>query len=534
MKVPADVMMVSGANVKCKEDALTGEADEFTKEPLTEENMKEGVACVMYAKSTSNAGCSGKGIVLSVGLSTAAGVIAKKTTEGGSKETPLMEKLETITVTIGNVGTWMAILTLVAQFVRILLEYFELMPCGCMNMFSCVEVEGCVPYDFSDMGNKVYLELLNAVIISITVVVVAIPEGLPLAVTIALSFASAIMYKKNNLVREPASAETMGGANFVCSDKTGTLTMNQMTVMGAMTCGKVHLCPSVNETPAFVSAAEQDFATVTVGETEKSLWETLQESILWNLKAFIEKNTKPVADREADEKEDYLVRGNITDQGCVKFFREKMDNESLMEYMNKVKEAGKLLHTITFSSKRKKASIVVRQPEFEGTDKEVRVYCKGGPDFMLRDGLVSNIVKDDGSIVELGDNVEEWPEKLLDTDLNEDAEEGETYEDMLQSTISLFASQAYRTILTTYRDMSMEEWEGLADEDGSYDSAETAAQIETGLTAIGIFGLEDPLKPGINKAISDCQTAGIRVIMCTGDNIETATAISLNAGIVDK
>lgn len=126
------------------------------------------------------------------------------------------------------------------------------MPCGCSNLFTCVEVEGCVPYDFADLSNKVYLELLNAVIISITVVVVAIPEGLPLAVTIALSFASSVMYSKNNLVRNLASAETMGGANFVCSDKTGTLTMNKMTVMAAMTSGKVHLCPAVAEQARFV------------------------------------------------------------------------------------------------------------------------------------------------------------------------------------------------------------------------------------------------------------------------------------------
>ena len=248
MKVPADVMMVAGQNVRCKEDALTGEAGEFAKEPVTAENYNGGAACVMYAKSTSNAGCTGKGIVLSVGLSTAAGVIAKKTTEGGQARTPLQDKLEAITVQIGNVGTWMAVLTLVAQIVRILLEYYEYMPCGCMNFLTCVEVEGCVPYDFADFSNKVYLELLNAVIISITVVVVAIPEGLPLAVTIALSFASSVMYKKNNLVRNLAAAETMGGASFVCSDKTGTLTMNKMTVMACMTHGKLHLCESASQT----------------------------------------------------------------------------------------------------------------------------------------------------------------------------------------------------------------------------------------------------------------------------------------------
>lgn len=79
-----------------------------------------------------------------------------------------------------------------------------------------------------------YPTLLEAVIISITVVVVAIPEGLPLAVTISLSFASAKMEKLQNLVRKLASAETMGGATHICSDKTGTLTKNEMTVMATM------------------------------------------------------------------------------------------------------------------------------------------------------------------------------------------------------------------------------------------------------------------------------------------------------------
>lgn len=81
--------------------------------------------------------------------------------------------------------------------------------------------------------------LLDAVIISITVVVVAIPEGLPLAVTIALSYSSKKMEKDNNLVREIASAETMGGATHICTDKTGTLTKNEMTVQAVMALEKV-------------------------------------------------------------------------------------------------------------------------------------------------------------------------------------------------------------------------------------------------------------------------------------------------------
>lgn len=81
------------------------------------------------------------------------------------------------------------------------------------------------------MKNRLWTEIMNSFIISVTIIVVAIPEGLPLAVTIALSFSSGKMKKENNLVRNLASAETMGGATHICSDKTGTLTQNKMTVM---------------------------------------------------------------------------------------------------------------------------------------------------------------------------------------------------------------------------------------------------------------------------------------------------------------
>jgi len=81
--------------------------------------------------------------------------------------------------------------------------------------------------------------VLETVIIAISVVVCAIPEGLPLAVTISLSYSSAAMRKQQNLVRKLASSETMGGATYICSDKTGTLTLNQMTTMSIMTLNEI-------------------------------------------------------------------------------------------------------------------------------------------------------------------------------------------------------------------------------------------------------------------------------------------------------
>lgn len=193
----------------------------------------------MYAKSKCVSGV-GKAVVVAVGTSTAAGVIALKT-QVGSETTHLQDKLEAITMKIGNIGTIVAGLTLASQLIRICFEYFELfnIPCGCQNIFRCKKLPKCTPYDFGDFKNRVYFELLDAVIIAITVIVVAIPEGLPLAVVIALSFASKKMQDLNNLVKKPPSAETMGGATHICSDKTGTLTQNKMTVMGLAVPGKI-------------------------------------------------------------------------------------------------------------------------------------------------------------------------------------------------------------------------------------------------------------------------------------------------------
>ena len=115
-----------------------------------------------------------------------------------------------------------------------------------------------------------------------------------------------------------------------------------------------------------------------------------------------------------------------------------------------------------------------------------------------------------------------------------DDEDGETYRVLVDRTVKSFADQAYRTILICYRDMSMETFEQLKAENNDFEKDEDKKVLETGLTGIGIFGLQDPLRPGIKESIELCSTAGIRVIMCTGDNLDTAKAISRNAGIIEK
>lgn len=150
---------------------------------------------------------------------------------------------------IGNVGIGCAILTFLSLVVRVTLEMVDIIPCECQNIFVCeADPESCNPYtfEFDIKKNRLWMDVLNTIIIAISVVVCAIPEGLPLAVTISLSFSSAEMRKLNNLVRSLESSETMGGVTYICSDKTGTLTKNDMTVMAYSSMNQIHLVKDIS------------------------------------------------------------------------------------------------------------------------------------------------------------------------------------------------------------------------------------------------------------------------------------------------
>jgi len=198
--------------------------------------------------------------------------------------------------------------------IRTLLEAFSLIPCGCGNITTCIEPpasDHCkVPnLEFSMANNPLWNQLLDTIIIAITVIVVAIPEGLPLAVTISLSFASAKMNKQHCLVRKLASSETMGGATHICSDKTGTLTRNDMTVMACMTLNNTH----TSENDSDQLAREVNGAAGAVRHPDgQSHWELLVEAVLWNSSARLERNDgkdekKPVA------KFPWVTAGNVTE-----------------------------------------------------------------------------------------------------------------------------------------------------------------------------------------------------------------------------
>jgi Ca2+ transporting ATPase len=148
--------------------------------------------------------------VCAVGVNTRSGMAEEKLNIE-DEETPLQAKLETIANEIGKIGVYVSILTFIAMTVKLIVDTSR--------------DDSKILFHMNSLKSMV-----NFLIIAITVIVVAVPEGLPLAVTIALAFSVTKMKKENNLVRKLHASETMGGANEICTDKTGTLTKNQMTV----------------------------------------------------------------------------------------------------------------------------------------------------------------------------------------------------------------------------------------------------------------------------------------------------------------
>lgn len=142
-----------------------------------------------------------------------------------------------------------------------------------------------------------------------------------------------------------------------------------------------------------------------------------------------------------------------------------------------------------------------------------------------------NVIAADGSVQSLDDSTTVPADLLFGAE-----QEGltATQRDLFGRVVKKFAAQAYRTLLITYKDLSLEEYNRLKAENNDFEKEADREVLETGLTAIGLFGLQDPLRPTIVDSIIKCKTAGIQVIMCTGDNIDTAIAISKNAGIVTE
>ena len=196
--IPCDGVVVQYDGLAVDESALTGEPEDIEKDFENDPFLLSG--CTTVAGST-------RFVTTAVGPNSQWGII-KSHLEKEQEETPLQEKLDDMAAKIGYVGMAAAAATFIAMmWIKIFMD----------------------PEYLKDVS--VFKHALDAFIIGVTIVVVAVPEGLPLAVTISLAYSTKQMLNDQNLIRHLAACETMGNATNICSDKTGTLTENRMTVV---------------------------------------------------------------------------------------------------------------------------------------------------------------------------------------------------------------------------------------------------------------------------------------------------------------
>jgi Ca2+-transporting ATPase len=348
-----------------------------------------------------------------------------------------------------------------------------------------------LPTSSADASEKGQL-FMRILITAITVVVVAVPEGLPLAVTLALAFATTRMLKDNNLVRVLRACETMGNATTICSDKTGTLTQNKMTVV-AGTLGTA--CRFGSKAPAAGEKAVEEKVMDDISMAEfasmlsPEVKQLLLDSIAINSTAF---------EGEEDGKKTFI--GSKTETALLGFGRDHLGMGPIAEE----RANSDIAQLIPFDSGRKCMGAVVKLKEGG-----YRLFVKGASEILLN--KCTRIVDKPSSEI----NITRLDSRNIES---------------LNQVIAAYANRSLRTIGMIFRDFpswpppdarTMEDDPRQAEFDDIFDD----------MVFLSIVGIQDPLRDGVPEAVAECQKAGVFVRMVTGDNLMTARAIAAECGI---
>ena len=519
----ADLLLVEGNGIKMDESALTGESDAMKKEPFDKciDLEKKGERKLPSPLILSGTNCiegSGKAIVLAVGEHSQKGIIRRTIDNAQEKsKTPLEEKLDDIAGMIGYFGLFAGIVTLVALFIRFGISFSKQMKeyntdskvesIMTFYLFNSPEdrnkekVVGNTNNNLTDPKTMVAKNILDIIILCISIIVVAIPEGLPLAVTLSLAFSIKKLMDHNNLVRKMHACETMGGANYICTDKTGTLTKNEMSVFKILT--------GNNE-----FKLEQNLAMENVGkiESKASAQKQLREDhskyfkneIYWeNLKVAISLNVECSITKFdcEDINGDYekCESKNKTDKAFIDFlyrFRSPISVEK-----DKYLKHQSLFKQFPFDSKRKRMTTFVNNDNFTT---KYRLFSKGG-----------------------GENCTTYCKSYLDPENGTIKPLDDNNIQRIKETIENFNKDRLRSLYIAYKDITKEEYtncEKVNDEGKLID--------QYGMVFLGVFGIRDSLRDGVIEAVRKCHEASVNVVMVTGDNIVTATAIAKECGIL--
>ena len=321
--ISVDGFLIESHDIIADESSMTGEPEGIKKNvPNWSNNEKVNPFLISSSKILEG---TGRMVVLAIGKNSQYGIL-KENLNASDDETPLQQKLTILANQIGDVGMWSAGLTFI---------------CMCGHILYAAYASGDFIAHLWTLDTL--LHLVDAFIIAVSIIVVAVPEGLPLAVTIALAYSVGKMKDENNLVRFLQACETMGGADNICSDKTGTLTLNRMTV-----------------TRIFIQEA-------TIDSIEKSKFDNKTAELL-SVGVCLNSSANPVIEGDINEQ-----IGNKTDCALLKlahilgydYRKVRKDNES------------NIIKMVPFSSQYKTMGCVVKH-------NGVKVFAKGAPDFLIK------------------------------------------------------------------------------------------------------------------------------------------------------
>lgn len=486
-KVPADIRLTKllTTTLRVDEASLTGESATVLKqvEPLgrsTQYRVSQKVNMVFSGTTVS--GGRALGIVVDTGMRTEIGKVQEAVTDSEDDKTPLKIKLDEF----GNQLTKVIGVICLLVWVMNYSQFFDPIHGSVFN--------GCIYY----------------LKIAVALGVAAIPEGLPAVITLCLALGTRRMVKKNAIVRKLPSVETLGCTTVICSDKTGTLTLNEMTVVSIVTIGKndTDLIESSVTGRSYNPAGEvegvsmtsktvglQDFASVcTVCNDAVINWSEADGKFI-----RVGEPTE-AALKVVGEKLGFPNRGPISSD-------KSLSTHEATDYFTKQYPR---VATLEFSRGRKSMSVLCK-----GKKGNV-LLCKGAPEGLL--DRCNRLRLADGSTVTL-------------------SAKGKA---AIKAQISDMAERPLRVLgLAIKDDLDAE----LAGYDGSKSHKATArlavdpdkfASIEQDMVFIGLAGIKDPARPEVAPSIELCKDAGIRVIMITGDNQETAEAIAREIGIFGK
>ena len=318
-------------------------------------------------------------------------------------------------------------------------------------------------------------EIYNMFMAGISLAVAAIPEGLPAIVTVSLALGVQRMARRKAIVRHLPAVETLGCATVICSDKTGTITQNRMTVKSVYTNGRFF----------DIGKADHDLdggiylkhKKINVFK-EPHLYKMFQIATLCNNASF-QRGSKRLSAAISEKK----VQGDPTESALlICAAKAGIRKEKLEQRYKRVKE-------YPFSSGRKSMSVILQK------DEEFSIFVKGAPERLLE---ISSFVLEDGIV------------KPLNTGLRR----------KILAQVGTMAAGALRTLAVAYRPLP------------GYNLFSESKDLEKDLIFVGFLGMIDPPRPAAVKAIYNCKKAGIRIVMITGDHPNTAIAVARQTGIL--